>query len=71
MTRTIACPLRSVSDLLGLVPVPPAEKHLLPEDSEVRLVRGQTQHDQVGVQAVQDVPRVGVIAGLKHPARAS
>lgn len=53
----------------GPVPVLSAEEHLLPEDGEVRLVRGQPQHDQVGVQPVQDVPRVGVVARLTHRER--
>jgi hypothetical protein len=39
----------------------PAEEDLLAEDAEVRLVRGQPQHDQVGVQPVQDMPRVRLV----------
>lgn len=39
-------------------------EHALAQHRKVRLVRGQRQHDEVGVQAVNDVALVGVIALL-------
>lgn len=38
---------------------------LLPDDGEVWLVRGEAQHDQVGVCAAQTVVGVGVVVGLR------
>ncbi len=35
----------------------------LSQDDKARLVGGQPQHDEVGIQAVQAVPDVGVPAG--------
>jgi hypothetical protein len=56
-----ACPF---AHRLRRVPALAPEKDLLAEDGEVRLVRGEREHDEVGVQPVQDVPRVGVVPGL-------
>ena len=42
-----------------------ARLHDLSEDVEVRLVRGEPQHDEVGVQAVEDVAGVGVVPRLR------
>jgi hypothetical protein len=50
--------------LLRGVPAAAPEEDLLAQNGEVRLVRGERQHDEVRVQPVQDVPRVGVVAGL-------
>mmetsp|Transcript_20315 Transcript_20315/g.60840 ORF Transcript_20315/g.60840 Transcript_20315/m.60840 type:complete len:324 (+) Transcript_20315:1137-2108(+) len=36
----------------------------LADDGKVRLVRRQTQHDQVGVGPVQAMPHVGIVLGL-------
>ena len=44
---------------LGLVGL-----ELLPDDGEIRLVRGQPQHDEIGVSAAEDVLGVGVVIGL-------
>ena len=38
--------------------------HALPQDVEVGLVRGQTQHDQVRIRTVDAVARVGIEAWL-------
>lgn len=37
---------------------------LLSDDHEVRLVRQQGEHDQVGVSAVEAVARVRIVSGL-------
>lgn len=41
-----------------------AHNLLLAQDAKVRLVEGEGQEDQVRVEAVQAVPRVGVVLGL-------
>lgn len=39
--------------------------HLFPEQGKVRFVRAHPQHDEVRIEAVQAVPRVGVVVGLR------
>ena len=36
----------------------------LAQDGEVRLVRREPEHDEIGVGAAQDVMRVGIVIGL-------
>lgn len=55
MARLAAC--------VALV-VPLVRRHLLTQDGKVSLVRRQAQHDEVSIQAVQDVACVGVEAWL-------
>ena len=43
----------------------PRRADVLAEDREVRLVRRQRQHDEVGVEAVEAVARVRLVAGLQ------
>ena len=57
-SRTLPPPLR-------LLLRPPPEQYLLPQYVEVGLVRGQRQHDEVGIQPVQDVDEVGIVVGLR------
>ncbi len=46
---------------LAQVRVVVLSKDVLPENAKVGLMGGQAKHDQVGVQAVDDVPGVGVV----------
>jgi hypothetical protein len=47
-------PLLPANRALGIV-----EHHFFAQNRKVRLVRGQTEHDQISVEAVQDVLDVG------------
>mmetsp|Transcript_39618 Transcript_39618/g.84508 ORF Transcript_39618/g.84508 Transcript_39618/m.84508 type:complete len:257 (-) Transcript_39618:339-1109(-) len=49
-----------------LVPPSPGHdhRHLLPKQQEVRLVRGEAKHDEVRVQAVEDVSQAGGPVGM-------
>lgn len=52
-------------DLVTALLVRVFEVNVVPGDGEVRLMGGERQHHQIGVQPVQAVPRVGVVAGLQ------
>ena len=57
--------LEIVSELTAYLARPrPIGAELLAYDGEVGLVRGQAEHDQVGVGAAQHVVRVRVVVGL-------
>mmetsp|Transcript_1584 Transcript_1584/g.3779 ORF Transcript_1584/g.3779 Transcript_1584/m.3779 type:complete len:244 (-) Transcript_1584:563-1294(-) len=43
----------------------PTKDHLLPQDVEMSLVRGESEHDQIGVQAMKDVDDVGIVVRLR------
>lgn len=45
-------------------PDAPSFAHLLSQDGERPLVRGQTQHNEIRIQPMQDVMLVGVVAWL-------
>mmetsp|Transcript_6747 Transcript_6747/g.16597 ORF Transcript_6747/g.16597 Transcript_6747/m.16597 type:complete len:270 (+) Transcript_6747:3036-3845(+) len=39
----------------------PSEQNLLPQYVKVRLVRGEREHDKIGIQSVQDVDQIGIV----------
>ena len=41
-----------------------AERDLLTEQTEMRVVANETEHDQVGIETVETVAGVGVVTGL-------
>lgn len=52
--------LNSPSRLLGLA----SKCDLLTEETEMGIVAEKSQHDKVGVKAIETVTRVGVVVGL-------
>ena len=40
------------------------ERDLFSEQTKVGVVRAETEHDQVGIQAIDDVASIGVVGGL-------
>ena len=65
LTGTLTRMMAHLSTSMTPPPLLILGKHILPQHAEMGLVRRQAEHDQIGVEAIDDMFGVGVVRGVR------